>query len=66
MVIIKLIITFLTLLPHLVSTYLPTSGIITVCTGESARGGAVVEALRYKLECRGIDSRLCHWNFLLA
>jgi hypothetical protein len=26
-------------------------------------GGAVVEALRYKPEGRGIDSRLCHWNF---
>jgi hypothetical protein len=25
-----------------------------------ARGGAVVEALRYKPEGRGIDSRLCH------
>jgi hypothetical protein len=28
-----------------------------------ARGGAVVEALRYKPEGRGIDSRWCHWNF---
>jgi hypothetical protein len=26
-----------------------------------ARGGAVVEALRYKPEGRGIDSRWCHW-----
>jgi hypothetical protein len=25
-----------------------------------ARGGAVVEALRYKPEGRGIDSRWCH------
>jgi hypothetical protein len=31
-----------------------------------ARGGAVVEALRYKPEGRGIDSRWCHWNFLLT
>jgi hypothetical protein len=31
-----------------------------------ARGGAVVEALRYKPEGRGIDSRLCHWKFLLT
>jgi hypothetical protein len=31
-----------------------------------ARGGAVVEALRYKPEGRGIDSRCCHWNFLLT
>jgi hypothetical protein len=30
-----------------------------------AAGGAVVEALRYKPESRGIDSRLCHWNFSL-
>jgi hypothetical protein len=29
------------------------------------RGGAVVEALRYKPEGRGIDSRWCHWNFSL-
>jgi hypothetical protein len=27
------------------------------------RGGAVVEALRYKPEGRGIDFRWCHWNF---
>jgi hypothetical protein len=31
-----------------------------------ARGGAVVEALRYKLEDGGIDSRWCHWNFSLT
>jgi hypothetical protein len=31
-----------------------------------SRGGAVVEALRYKPECRGIDSRWCHWNFSLT
>jgi hypothetical protein len=29
-------------------------------------GGAVVEALRYKPEGRGIDSRWCHWNFSLT
>jgi hypothetical protein len=28
-------------------------------------GGAVVEAMRYKLEGRGIDSRWCQWNFSL-
>jgi hypothetical protein len=28
-------------------------------------GGVVVEALRYKPEGRGIDSRWCHWNFSL-
>jgi hypothetical protein len=31
-----------------------------------ARGGAVVEALRYKPEGRGINSRLCHWNCSLT
>jgi hypothetical protein len=31
-----------------------------------ARGGAVVETLPYRTEGRGIDSRLCHWNFSLA
>jgi hypothetical protein len=31
-----------------------------------ARGGAVVEALRYKPEGRGIDSRWCHWNLSLT
>jgi hypothetical protein len=31
-----------------------------------ARGGAVVEALRYKPEGRGFDSRWCHWNFSLT
>jgi len=25
----------------------------------------LVEALRYKPECRGFDSRWCHWNFSL-
>jgi hypothetical protein len=27
---------------------------------------AVIEALRYKPEGRGIDSRWCHWNFSLT
>jgi hypothetical protein len=31
-----------------------------------ARDGAVVEALSYKPEGRGIDSQWCHWNFPLA
>jgi hypothetical protein len=30
-----------------------------------AAGGVVVEALRYKQEGRGFDSRLCHWNLSL-
>jgi hypothetical protein len=32
---------------------------------DGARGGAVVEALRYKLEGHGFDSRWCHWIFSL-
>jgi hypothetical protein len=28
--------------------------------------GAVIEALRYKPDGRGIDSRWCHWNFSLT
>jgi hypothetical protein len=32
----------------------------------TTHGGAVVEALRYKPEGRGIDSRWCHWKFLLT
>jgi hypothetical protein len=34
--------------------------------GMGTRGGAVDEALRYKPEGRGIDSRWCHWNFSLT
>jgi hypothetical protein len=34
--------------------------------GEGAQGGAVVEALHYKLEGHGIDSRWSHWNFSLT
>jgi hypothetical protein len=33
-------------------------GLLLITHG--ARGGAVVEALRYKPEGRGIDSRWCH------
>jgi hypothetical protein len=29
-------------------------------------GGQLVEALRYKPEDRGFDSRSCHWNFSLT
>ena len=25
-----------------------------------------LEALRYKPECQGFDSRCCHWNFSLT
>jgi hypothetical protein len=31
-----------------------------------ARGGVVVETLRYKPEGRGTDSRWCHWNISLT
>ena len=31
--------------------------------GLGARGGVVVNPLRYKPAGRGFDSRLCHWNF---
>jgi hypothetical protein len=31
-----------------------------------ARSGAVVEALRYKPEGLGIESRWCHWKFSLT
>jgi hypothetical protein len=30
-----------------------------------ARGGVLFEALHYKLEGRGFDSRWCHWIFHL-
>jgi hypothetical protein len=32
------------------------------CTAVGARGGAVVKALRYKPEGRGIDSRWSHYG----
>jgi hypothetical protein len=31
-----------------------------------ARGGVVIEALRYKPKGRGFDSRWCHWIFSLT
>jgi hypothetical protein len=39
---------------------------ITITHVVGARGGAVVEALHYKPEGRGIDSRLCHYNLSLT
>jgi hypothetical protein len=33
------------------------------CFVVGACGGTVVEALHYKLEGHGFDSRWCHWNF---
>jgi hypothetical protein len=35
-------------------------------TPQGARGDAMVEALRYKPEGRGINSLWCHWNFSLT
>jgi hypothetical protein len=37
-----------------------TSHTFVMYTAHGARGGVVVEALRYKPEGRGIDSRYCH------
>jgi hypothetical protein len=45
---------------------LPQEISLVLVSVRGARGGAVVEALRYKFEGRGFDSRLCHWNFLLT
>jgi hypothetical protein len=47
--------------------FLQSFYVFQVSTHESirARGGAVVEALRYKPEVRGIDSRWCQ-NFSLT
>jgi hypothetical protein len=36
---------------------------VTLLRISGAGGGAVVEALNYKPEGRGIDYRWCHWNF---
>jgi hypothetical protein len=37
-----------------------------VLIAAGACGGALVEALRYKPEGSGSDSRWCHWNFSLT
>jgi hypothetical protein len=42
----------------------PQEIFLVLISVRGARGGAVVEALRYKPEGRGIDSGWCHWNFL--
>jgi hypothetical protein len=41
------------------------SRIFWLPTRTGARGDAVVEALRYKPEGSGIDSRWCHWKFFI-
>jgi hypothetical protein len=43
-----------------------TNKLTLYSSSSGARGGAVVEALRYKPEGRGIDSRLFQWNFSLT
>jgi hypothetical protein len=40
--------------------------IYMVCSNVGSRVGAVVEALSYKPEGRGFNSRWCHWNFSLT
>jgi hypothetical protein len=48
-VLVYLVITFISVYLHIVGS----------------RGGAVVEALRYKPEGRGFDSRWCRWIFFI-
>ena len=36
------------------------------CFGHGHAVAQLVEALRYKSEGRGFDSRWCHWNFSLT
>ena len=38
----------------------------TVYDGRGTAVAQLVEALRYKSEGRGFDSRWCHWNFSLT
>jgi hypothetical protein len=42
----------------------PLAYVFMECTGYSV--AQLVEALRYKPEGRGFDSRWCHWNFSLT
>jgi hypothetical protein len=42
-----------------------TSNFQNVPNQSGARGSAVVEALRYKLEGRGFDFRWSHWIFFI-
>jgi hypothetical protein len=54
------------------STRVPSLRNLHIATSEldlphmGSRGGAVVEALRYKPEGCGFDSRWCHWIFSLT
>jgi hypothetical protein len=40
--------------------------LLSICNGVGYAVAQVVEALRYKPEGRGFDSRWCHWNFSLT
>jgi hypothetical protein len=44
----------------------PTHNNTKYYRSQNVRGGEVVEALHYKTEGRGFDSRCCHWIFSLA
>ena len=43
--------------------YMCVCACVYVCLGHAA--AQLVEALRYKSEGRGFDSRWCHWNFFI-
>jgi hypothetical protein len=47
---------------HFPLKYPTFSTAVTLHRGHAA-GGAVFEAMRYKLEGRGIEFRWCNWNF---
>ena len=44
----------------------PNSGFIQHTSSRGTAVAQLVEALRYKSEGRGFDSRWCHWNFSLT
>ena len=49
--------------------YVTTLILLNLSVVHNTKGTAVaqlVEALRYKSEGRGFDSRWCHWNFSLT
>jgi hypothetical protein len=58
----------LTTRPHNAEAFVACSRVNFTFTFITGRGQAVahlVEALRYKPEVRGFDSRWCNWNILL-
>ena len=46
--------------------YVPAPNFINLCLGKGHTVVQLVEALRYKPEDRGFNSRWCHWNFSLT